>query len=140
MSTAQQLDPFSASINTTAMFPNYWAHLFEEAIEGFPTAVELHPGYWLAHYFLGLTHALKGDFGPALLALRHAEEIGDSPWRYAGLGYVYGLAGESQQAESVLQKLLELGKRQYVPAIYHAAVHVGLGEFDRLFRAAKFCL
>jgi tetratricopeptide (TPR) repeat protein len=86
MRIAQQLDPFSASINTTAVFPIYWAHLFDEAVEGFRTAVELHPGYWLAHYFLGLSYAQKGEFGQALLALRHAAEIGDSTWRYPGLG------------------------------------------------------
>lgn len=133
MKIAQQLDPFSASINTTAVWPVYWAHLFDDAIEGFRTAIELHPGYWLAHYYLGLTYAHKGEFGPAILALRHAEEIGDSPWRYAGLGYVYGMAGERQRADALLQKLVELGKQQYVPAIYSAAIYVGLGECDRAF-------
>lgn len=133
MKLSQQLDPFSASINTTAVWPVYWAHLFDEAKEGFRTAVELHPGYWVAHYYLGLTYAHKNEFGPAILALRHAEEIGDSSWRYMGLGYVYGLAGERQRAESVLRQLLELGKRQYVPAVYSAAVYVGLGKFDLAF-------
>jgi len=133
MRIAQQLDPFSASINTTAVLPIYWAHLFDEAVEGFRSAVELHPGYWLAHYFLGLSYAQKGEFGQALLSLRHAAEIGDSTWRYPGLGYVYAQAGERQQATLILQKLLELGKQQYVPAIYSAAVYVGLGDFDRAF-------
>jgi serine/threonine protein kinase/Flp pilus assembly protein TadD len=133
MRTAQQLDPFSASINTTAVFPIYWAHLFDEAIEGFQAAIELHPGYWLAHYFLGLSYAQKGEFGQAILALRHAAEIGDSAWRYSGLGYVYARAGEPERAESVLQTLNELGRQQYVPAIYSAAVYAGLGESDQAF-------
>ena len=137
MRIAQQLDPFSASINTTAVFPIYWAHLFDEAIEGFRAAIELHPGYWLAQYYLGLSYAQKGEFGQAIVALRHAAEIGDSAWRYSGLGYVYARAGERERAESVLQMLNELGRQRYVPAIYSAAVYVGLGNSDQAFACLR---
>jgi len=141
MNTAQQLDPFSASINTTAVWPVYWSGLWNEAIEGFRSAVNLHPGYWLAHYFLGLSYAFKGDYGQALLSLRHATEIGDSIWRYMGLGFVYARAGEVKQAQEVLTRLDEIGHRQYVPPVICAAVYAGLGENDQaldcLSRAAQ---
>jgi tetratricopeptide (TPR) repeat protein len=137
MRIAQQLDPFSASINTTAVFPIYWAHLFDEAIEGFRAASQLHPGYWMAPYYLGLSYAQKGEFGQAILALRHAADIGDSPQRYSGLGYVYARAGEQERAESVLQVLNELEKQQYVPAIYSAAVYAGLGKSDQAFACLR---
>jgi len=110
MRIAQELDPFSASINTTAVWPVYWSHLFDEAIEGFRNAAAFHPGYWVAHYYLGLSYAHQGDCGQAILALRHAAEIGDSTWRYAGLGFVYAQAGSLQQAREVLAKLQELGR------------------------------
>jgi Flp pilus assembly protein TadD len=85
MRTAQELDPLSASINNTAVWntavwPVYWARLFDEAVQGFRNAAALHPGYWVAHYYLGLSYAHKGDYGQAILALRHAAEIGDSMW------------------------------------------------------------
>jgi serine/threonine protein kinase/tetratricopeptide (TPR) repeat protein len=131
MKIAQELDPFSASINTTAVWPVYWAHLFDEAIERFRSAAALHPGYWVAHYYLGLSYAHQGDHGQAILALRHAAEIGDSMWRYAGLGFVYGRAGQLEQAREVLTKLQQAGRERYVPAIYSAAVHAGLGEVDQ---------
>jgi serine/threonine-protein kinase len=131
MKVAQQLDPFSASINTTAILPVYWAHLFDEALEGFRAAIELHPAFWLAHYFMGLTYAHRGEFSPALLALRHAADIGDSPWKYAGLGYVYAQAGKPQEAREILDKLRELASHQYVCPIYFAAVYAGLGEAEQ---------
>ena len=141
MKIAQELDPFSASINTTAIWPAYWARLFDEAVEGFRSAAALHPGYWVAHYYLGLSYANRGDYGHAILALRHAAEIGDSVWRYAGLGFVYGRAGQLEQAREVLAKLQQAGRERYVPAIYSAAVHAGLGEVDQaltcLERAAE---
>ncbi len=130
MKTAQRLDPFSASINNTAVWPLYWARLFDEAIDGFRLAAALHPGYWVVHYFLGLSYAHKGEYGPAILALRHAAEIGDSNWRYAGLGFVYARAGQLHDARSVLAKLQEIGRNQYVPPIYCATVHAGLGETE----------
>jgi len=128
MKIAQRLDPFSASINTTAVWPLYWARQFDAAIEGFRAAAELHPGYWVAHYYLGLSHVHQGDYGPGILALRHAAEIGDSNWRYAGLGFAYAKAGELDHAREILAKLQEMSRRQYVAPLYSAAVHAGLGE------------
>ena len=141
MRIAQELDPFSASINTHAVWPVYWSRLFDEAVEGFRSAAALHPGYWVAHYYLGLSHAHLGDYGQAILALRHAADIGDSTWRYAGLGFVYARAGWVEQAREVLAKLQQLRRARYVPSIHSAAVHCGLGETDQalqyLERAAE---
>jgi serine/threonine-protein kinase len=131
MKTARELDPFSASINTSAVWPVYWAHLFPEAVEDFRSAAAVHPGYWVAHYFLGLSCAQQGDYGQAIPALRHAAEIGDSTWRYAGLGFVYGQAGQFEQAREVLAKLQQIRRERYVPAVYSAAIHCGLGEVDQ---------
>jgi eukaryotic-like serine/threonine-protein kinase len=133
MKIAQQLDPFSASINTAAVWPLYWLSQWDEAIEGFRAAANLHPGYWVAHYFLGLSYAHRGDYGHAILSLRHTAEIGDSIWQYMGLGFVYAKAGERQQAEEVLKKLQEIGRLQYVPPVLCAAVFAGLGETDQAF-------
>ena len=130
LKTAQQLDPFSASINTSAIWPLYWARQFDEAIAGFRTAVELHPGYWVAHYFLGLANAQKGEYGQAILALRHAAELGDANWRYQGLGFVYARAGETKLAKDVLGKLHDIRRHQYVSPIYLATVHAGLNEAE----------
>lgn len=137
METAQRLDPFSASISTSAVWPAYWAHLFDEAIERFRAAAALHPGYWVAHYFLGLAYAQKGEYGRALLALRHAADIGDTPWRYSGLGFAYARAGQPDEARKVLAKLHEINQVQYVPPIYSAAVHAGLGETDQAIQRLR---
>jgi tetratricopeptide (TPR) repeat protein len=133
MKVARQLDPFSASINTTAVYPSYWAHQFDEAITGFRAAVELHPNFWNAHYFLGLSYAHRGDLAQAITELREAEVIGDSLWRYSGLGFAYGQAGEPAKARELLAKLEELSKQQYVSAHVRAPICLGLGEKDQAF-------
>ena len=134
---AQELDPFSASISVTTVLPLYWSSLWDEAIEGLRGAANLYPGYWLGHYFLGLSYAHKGDYGQAILCLRHAAEIGDSLWRYMGLGFVYARAGERQQAQEVLTKLQEIRRQQYVPPVFSAAVHAGFGENDQAMNCLR---
>ena len=46
------------------------------------------------------------------------------------MGFVFAQAGETRQARDVLTKLQEIGRHQYVPPIYSAAVYAGLGETD----------
>ena len=66
-----------------------------------------------------------------IIALRHAVEIGDSPWRYSGLGYVLGRAGQPHKAKEILNKLDDIARRQYVAPVYYAAIYAGLGDTDQ---------
>ena len=127
---AQELDPFSASINTSAVWPLYWARRGAEAVEGFRAAVELHPGYWVAHYYLALAYSIQGDWGNAVLSARQAHELGDSAWKFAGAGFVYARAGRHEEAREILAKLDEASHVQYTAPFYSAVVHAGLGNTD----------
>ena len=98
--TAQELDPFSASINTTAAWPYYWAHRTEDALVRLRAAVDLHPKDRTAHYFLGLAHAQKGEFDLAIAALETARDLSDCSWSWEGLGHTYALAGRKSAAEA----------------------------------------
>jgi TolB-like protein len=44
LTVAQELDPFSASISTTAAWPLLWARRGKQAVAAFRAAVEAHPG------------------------------------------------------------------------------------------------
>jgi TolB-like protein/Flp pilus assembly protein TadD len=132
--TAQELDPFSASINTTAAWPYYWAHRTEDALVRLRAAVDLHPMYWTAHYFLGLAHAQKGEFDLAIAALETARDLSDSSWSWEGLGHTYALAGRKSAAEAVLQRLSDLSPRQYASPYGSAVIHAALGEREEAFK------
>jgi tetratricopeptide (TPR) repeat protein len=103
--------------------------------------VELHPGYWVAHYYLALAYAIQGDWGNAMLSARQAYELGDSAWKFAGTGFVYARAGQHEEARKILVKLDEASREQYTAPFYSAAVHAGLGNTDEaltwLQRAVK---
>jgi serine/threonine-protein kinase len=134
MKTAQELDPFSASINTSAVWPIYWARRGSEAVEGFRAAVELHPGYWVAHYYLALAYTMVGAWDRAVASARQSVELGDSPWKFSGAGFVYAKAGLHDLATEVLTQLDERGRQRYVPPFYSAVVHAGLGNTSQALR------
>jgi serine/threonine-protein kinase len=134
LKAAQELDPFSASINTTSVWPLYWARRGNEAVEGFQAAVELHPAYWVAHYYLALAYAMVGTWDKAIASARQAVELGDSPWRFAGAGFVYAKAGLHDLAREVLTQLDERSRQRYVSPFYSAAVHAGLGDTGEALR------
>ena len=130
LSLAQQLDPFSASINVTAAWPLYWFRRYDEALEKFRLAVELHPEFWLGHYFLGLVFELTGRLSEAIAHLERSRDLGDSPWRLGGLGHAYAKAGQRIEAQAVARELTELSKRRYVAPVNIATVYAGLGDND----------
>jgi serine/threonine protein kinase len=130
MELARQRDPFSASINVTTVYPLYWARRFDEAAKGYAAAVDLYPGFWLAHYFFGLARYLAGDIAAGTASLEHAAQIGDSPWRFEGLGYAYAMAGRESDARGVLEKLVGLSRQRYVSPVSVAVVCGALGERD----------
>jgi len=51
-----------------------------------------------------------------------------------GLGYAYGASGQREDAQRILDQLIELSKRFYVPPTYIAAVYVGLGDKNQAFQ------
>ena len=49
------------------------------------------------------------------------------------IGEAYGLSGERDKAEQILNKLLKQKKDEYVPAMSIACIYLGLGENDKVF-------
>ena len=125
---AQQLDPFSASINLTAAWPLYWMRRHADAVVSFREAVALHPSFWLAHYYLGLALEQSGSLMEAIVQLEHARDLGDSPWRLGGLGHAYALAGRRDEAYRVVEEAKSLSARRYVGPTHIAIVYAGLGD------------
>ena len=56
---------------------------------------------------------------------------GGAPYNIAMLGYVRGRSGRREEAEAVLDELVEKKQDGYVSPIAFATVHLGLGNQDR---------
>jgi len=125
---ARELDPFSASINVSAAWPLYWTRRHDEALVTLREAVVLHPNFWLAHYYLGLSLAQTGSIAEAITELERARDLSDSPWCLAGLGHTYALAGRRDEAYRVVDEAKSWSVRRYVAPAFIAAIYAGLQD------------
>jgi hypothetical protein len=71
----------------------------------------------------------------AIAAFARARELtGDYPFMIMAYGHAQALAGNATEARSALRKVQQLGATRFVPSLYPAAIHLGLGETDEAFR------
>ncbi|MEE9162213.1 MAG: tetratricopeptide repeat protein, partial [Candidatus Neomarinimicrobiota bacterium] len=132
---AVPLNPLDTETYGSLALVYYFAHQYDQAIEHCRKALELDEAYFTAHVYLGLAYAQKGMFGKAIPPLEAAVQLsGGSALVKSSLGYAYGLAGRDREARELLNELRAAAETQYVPAISMAAIHMGLGERDAVFK------
>jgi TolB-like protein/Flp pilus assembly protein TadD len=136
---AELLDPLSPTVKTARAECLYFARRYDEAIVAARAALELDPAFMLAHVNLGRALAMKGDAaGAAGIFAKAREQAGQAPGLTMLLGAAYARQGDRGRAQAMLEALRHppvfAGRPLYVPAIYFAAIHSGLGEADPTFR------
>src|SRR5262245_42433021 len=130
---AQELDPFSLSISAKRGFILENARRYDEAIEQLRRVIAMDQNNYQAHWFLGHTFAGSGRLNEAIAASEKAVAISRTPGALGFLGMNYGLAGRKDDANRILNELLELGKRRYVTPPALANRYIGLGNKDQAF-------
>ena len=139
---AQELDPRSAIINANMGWPYFFAHRYDQAIEAFQNALLIEEGFWFTHMGLALAYMFKGMHEEALAALQKARHLhkGWQPRIESLTGMTYGYLGQEEEAQKVLNSLLEHSRHHYVPPVFLACVYFalrdnsqGLDWLDRAF-------
>ena len=135
---ARQLDPLNVMIDTDAGLASYWAGQNDRAITQLRETVELNPGFFLTHFYLGLAQAGKGLFDSAMEESRLARHLEpDDPNPVMLYGYACGRAGRRPEALRALDDLRAMSQKRYVSAFLLAGVYVGLGEKDKAFESLE---
>ena len=84
--------------------------LLSSAVESFQEAVDLQPGYALAHHYLGETYALQEKWSEAESKFKLLLENGwENANVHAWLGYIYLSQGKGELARASLDKAVQLG-------------------------------
>jgi TolB-like protein/Flp pilus assembly protein TadD len=125
---ARDLDPLSLIINTNLGLNFYWARRYDLAVEQLERALELEPGFCRAHLHLGMCYERKSMYREALAELEKARSISENSWTLAGLGHCYATVGARADAERLLDRLIELSRRQFVSCATIAVVYAGFPE------------
>ena len=129
MKQALALDPLSLPVNVGVGWCSYFARRYDEAIGQYQKTLELQPDFALAHQALGMALAQKGAYAEAIVEFKRAVALsGGGASAIASLGYASARAGATADARAQLEKLSELSRRNYVPAIYMSLIYLGLGD------------
>ena len=133
-----ELDPVSPTFNTVRAEIFYYARQYDEAIEQANLTLKAYPNFPLAHFWLGSAYRDKKMYGDAVREFQRARELWhDNPAMVMAYGHSQGLAGETSDARSALTDLRKMSRSRYVPAIYFAAIYLGLGDKENTFAALE---
>jgi tetratricopeptide (TPR) repeat protein len=132
---AERLDPLDLQVKTLIGYVHYFRHDVDRAIEQFQRVLVLEPSFAFAHYALGDACAQRGEYERAIDEFQRSIELGGRSMNHVGvLGYAYGRSGNRARANDHLEELTSRAAKGYVPAMWIAMVHLGLGDVESVFR------
>ncbi|HEX6045687.1 MAG TPA: winged helix-turn-helix domain-containing protein, partial [Pyrinomonadaceae bacterium] len=131
---ARELDPFSLSISAQRGFLLENARRYNEAIEQLHAVIAMDPNHYQAYWILGHTYVANRQFNEAIAAAQKAVELSErAPGALSMLGLAYAVAGRKDEANKVVNELLELNKSRYVTPVALINIYIGLGDKDQAF-------
>ncbi|MBV9340267.1 MAG: protein kinase, partial [Acidobacteria bacterium] len=135
---AQEGDPLSMKINTSAGWAAYFARDYDRAIEQCQKALELEPDAANPHDCLGSAYIAKGMYPEAIRQCQAATTLsGEDPDRAVCLGRAYAAARQTAKARKVLHDLQAAAGQGHVPPYFLALLYAALGEADRAFASLE---
>jgi TolB-like protein/Flp pilus assembly protein TadD len=130
-----ELDPLSRSINTVFGFILESTHKADQAMEQYHKTLELYPNHPMVLAFLGSAYMRNGKHKDGIALIEKAESItkGKSPFTLGILGYAYGVAGKREEAQEILDEVIERSRQEYFSPLFIAIIYTGMGNKDKAF-------
>ena len=108
---------------------------YDEAIELALKSIEKYPDNVATFYwYLGRSYCEQGKYKEAIDAFTKFKEhipISASAQAETWLGYAYGISGEKEKAEQIINTLKNQKKEVIIPSVFIATVYSGMGETDK---------
>src|SRR6266436_2989878 len=132
---ALDIDPINPLFHAVLAETYYYRRDYDSAIEEAKQVVKLRPDFPYAQFWLGSALREKKMYPEAIAAFQRGREYShDLPFLVMAYGHAQALAGNAKEAREALRKLEALRGTRFVPPLYLAAIHLGLGEKDEAFR------
>jgi serine/threonine-protein kinase len=125
------IDPLSPLINMNAGWTYFTGGLLDETMEQIRKMIQIEPGFWGAYWLQGAIYLLEGSYDKAVAELKRSVSLGGHQVVVADLASAYALAGRKEEAEAVLDQLLEKRKHEYVSAICIGRIYCRLGNTEK---------
>jgi TolB-like protein/Flp pilus assembly protein TadD len=127
-----ELDPLLMIAYWDLLAVYYYTGQFDQAIEVGRKAREIDPDFPLTRVGLGIAYRQKGMYEEAVAELRHPSLRGRAD-ALAYLAHTLAASGKRAEASKVLEDLRRQSEQKYVPPVWLALAHAGLGEKDEAF-------
>jgi tetratricopeptide (TPR) repeat protein len=128
---ALEIDPLSPLINMNVGWTYFSIGRSDEALDHAGKMTETEPDFYGACWLKGAIRLAEGRYADAVEELKRAVSLGGHQIVVADLASAYALAARRDEATSILDRLLEMRRRHYVPAICMARVYSRLGETEK---------
>ena len=125
---ALALDPLAPLINMNVGWTYFAAGRPVEASHQAAKMIENDPDFYGAYWLQGAIHLSAGEYQAAVDQLRSSVSLGGHPVVVADLASACSLAGATGEATAILDRLVDLRRHHYVPAICLARVYSRLGN------------
>jgi TolB-like protein len=130
---AVELDPLSLIINSNLGVAYIHSGRLDDAVTQLRKTIELDGSFYYAHYNLALALELKGAIREAIGEYQKTISLSDDAVPLGMLGRLYGVQGQKEEAQKILQQLLRRREQGYIPAYSVALVYLGLGDRNEAF-------
>ncbi len=126
---ALDLDPLSLIIQANLGGRYLRAGRYAEAIQECRKALDMDSSFVIGHDCVGFGYLQTGRTQEAIAEFQAAVRLshGD-PESVSGLGYAYAISGKLGEAGSIVNRMKNPAKGEYLPAYYIAVVEAGLGR------------
>jgi TolB-like protein/DNA-binding winged helix-turn-helix (wHTH) protein/Tfp pilus assembly protein PilF len=131
ISEAMRTDPLSPPNNAEVVRTLYYARDYGRAIQQAQKAMQLDPGYYRTHFWLGRVYAQKRMYKEAIAEAGIVlKATPDSNLGLTEMAYSLAADGQRSEARAILHRLEERKKTAFVPAYNLAVIHIALKEND----------
>lgn len=131
---ALELDPFSLQVNMNLATTYYLRSEYERAINHLKKTSELEPNYMPVHFVLGSTYVQQNRLAEAIAEFQFIAKLDEEAYLALGfMGHAHALAGEREEAETLLNILQDISRRKYVSPYSMLLIHLALGPQERVF-------
>lgn len=126
-----ELDPLSPKYVGNIAFSHYFFRDYAKGIEVLDNGLKKFPGDNYLLWTKGNLLAAMGRYDEAIASFTARTDGTNNNWM---LAYTYGLAGQKEQAESILNYQLEKNKSSFIPPYMIATIYMGLGDVDNTLK------
>jgi len=127
-----ELDPLSPHLHYRLGLLHMGVGQYDLAIEKYTNVLELDHRHSMAHFNIGYCNIKKGNVDEGIRSSETAARLMKrSPLALGRLGAAYAQGGKIGEARGLLDKLLGLAQKTYVPASAFALIYCALGEIDK---------